>query len=495
VSGPALPRALRIVTLAVAVLYPIVYVTVAALRLGHPFELEWMEGGTLGHVQRVLAGEPLYVPPTLAFVPFIYPPLYAYVSAAAAWLLGGGFTPLRLVSVLASLGGFALVFLVIRRETKDLEASALGACLLAATYAESGTFFDLARADSLCLLLLLAAVAVARLGATSRSAATCGVLLALACLTKQPALLAAPALAIVEARRGRRRAIVFAAAFVGVLGAAVLALDALHDGWFLYYVYGLAGQGPIKRVLVTFWARDVLSPLAIAALLTVAGLWLRRARGEARDAGDWAWLLAALATPAWASRFNVGSDVNVLMPMHAAVALGFGLAWHEVRLRLLASSPDERAPAAAMAWLVCLAQLARLLYEPAAFVPRRADREAGAALVRTLAALPRPVFVPNHPYLLARAGIEPHAHQVGINQFLNGRPGAWRDRIAAEQRAAIRDRRYGAIVLDSWFWFKDDVERCYRPLGPAVADPGAFWPVAGARLRPQTIYVPAGSCR
>jgi hypothetical protein len=490
----ALVRGLRILTLAAAAAYPIAYVTVAALRVGYPFELEWMEGGTLAHVHRVLAGQPLYVPPTLSFVPFIYAPGYYYASAPLARLLGEGFAPLRLVSLLASLGCFAVVLALVRRETKSREAAVLAACLLAATYAESGTFFDLARADSLYLLLLLAAVAVARRG-TSRSAAACGVLLALACLTKQPALLAAPALVVVHARRGRRRAIVFAAVFAGALGAAVLLLDALHDGWFLYYVFRLTGQGPIKRVLVTFWARDVLSPLALGALAAAGGLWLRRARGEAREAGDWAWLLAALATPAWAARFNVGSDVNVVMPMHAAVALGFGLAWHEVRLRVDGLAPDARVPAAAMAWMVCLAQFARLLYDPTALVPRRADREAGEAFVRSLKDLPRPVFLPNHPYLLERASLEPHAHQVGINQFLNGPPSAWRDRIADEQRGAIHERRYGAIVLDGWFWFREDVERCYVAKGPAIPDGDAFWPVAGARLRPQTVYVPADACR
>jgi hypothetical protein len=74
-------------------------------------------------------------------------------------------------------------------------------------------------------------------------------------------------------RRGRRQGIAFGAGFLALLGAAVALLDVLHHGWFLFYVYGLSGQGPIKRVLVTFWTRDVLSPFSVAALLTVAGLW------------------------------------------------------------------------------------------------------------------------------------------------------------------------------------------------------------------------------
>ena len=35
-----------------------------ALRVGYPFDLEWMEGGMLLHADRVLKGEGIYVPPS-----------------------------------------------------------------------------------------------------------------------------------------------------------------------------------------------------------------------------------------------------------------------------------------------------------------------------------------------------------------------------------------------------------------------------------------------
>ena len=41
------------------------YLVLAVIHLSYPFELEWMEGGMVDHVRRVLAGQKLYVKPTI----------------------------------------------------------------------------------------------------------------------------------------------------------------------------------------------------------------------------------------------------------------------------------------------------------------------------------------------------------------------------------------------------------------------------------------------
>ena len=38
-------------------------------RWNYPFDLEWMEGGMLVHVDRLRSGEGLYVPPSADFIP------------------------------------------------------------------------------------------------------------------------------------------------------------------------------------------------------------------------------------------------------------------------------------------------------------------------------------------------------------------------------------------------------------------------------------------
>ncbi len=52
-------RLLRILTLAAAILFVVVYVGLALARASYPYELEWMEGGMVEHVRRVLEGVPI----------------------------------------------------------------------------------------------------------------------------------------------------------------------------------------------------------------------------------------------------------------------------------------------------------------------------------------------------------------------------------------------------------------------------------------------------
>src|SRR6266542_4402426 len=97
----ALARASLIVA---ASAFMAMYLVVAFVRLGYPFELEWMEGGMVDHVRRIVAGQPIYVRPSLNFVSYLYPPLYYLVSAGLARMIGIGFLPLRLVSLVSSVG-------------------------------------------------------------------------------------------------------------------------------------------------------------------------------------------------------------------------------------------------------------------------------------------------------------------------------------------------------------------------------------------------------
>src|SRR6185369_11021976 len=95
------------------------YLVLAVIHLRYPFELEWMEGGSVDHVRRIVAGQKLYVKPTLDFAPFIYTPLYFYVAAASAKILGVGFFSARLVSFVSSLVALALVARFVQRETRS----------------------------------------------------------------------------------------------------------------------------------------------------------------------------------------------------------------------------------------------------------------------------------------------------------------------------------------------------------------------------------------
>ena len=171
-------------------LFIVAVLAVALLRLAYPYELEWMEGGTLLTVQRLAAGNQIYVPPSVDFVPFIYTPLYFYLGSGLVSLFGGGFTPLRLLSLAASLGSLTMIFLLVRNRTRDIFWSFIGAAFFAACFEIGGGWLDLARNDALYLFFLLLAVFLwerSRGGFVGHLLA--GLAFVLAFLTKQSALL------------------------------------------------------------------------------------------------------------------------------------------------------------------------------------------------------------------------------------------------------------------------------------------------------------------
>src|SRR5262245_44459077 len=172
--------------------YPLCWIVLASLRAGYPFELEWIEGAILDTVHRALAGRTLYPAPSLEFVALNYTPLYYHVAAWAARILGPGFLALRLVSILATLATFVVLFEWVRRVTASRMAGLLAVSLYAAGYRLSGAWFDVARADALYLLLLLVALAVLHLDPSRlRAGIVAGVLVVAAFFAKQTAVIVA----------------------------------------------------------------------------------------------------------------------------------------------------------------------------------------------------------------------------------------------------------------------------------------------------------------
>ena len=86
----------------------LVYLFVALHRIGYPYELEWLEGGAVEIAGRVAHEQAIYVAPSIHYVPYPYTPLYFWITGTLAHgSLDVGFLPLRLVSLVSSLGACA----------------------------------------------------------------------------------------------------------------------------------------------------------------------------------------------------------------------------------------------------------------------------------------------------------------------------------------------------------------------------------------------------
>ena len=479
---------LRLLLLFGAPVFILIYLAVAAARIAYPFELEGLEGSSLMQVRRILSGHLLYGPPTMEHTPFLYTPLYFYLSAAVAVVMQGGFMPLRLVSIAASIGSLILIYRLVSRETKSKACALLSASLFAATFRLGGAWFDIARVDSLVLFMLLLGVYAIRRSGSGKAACTAGILMGLAVLTKQSALLVGVTLGFQGVLPERRRwSLLFMTTFLGLTGASTLLFDAISSGWYSFYTFRQTrAHELVPSQILEFWTVDLARPLGIAMALTILYLCYLAAMRLWEPLVFSGLFLAGMLGMAWGSRIHWGGYDNVLMPAHAVLAIYFGLGLDVLLNRLPRRSVDlwTQSPVYAL----CLIQFASLLYNPMNQVPSTADRAAGEELVRRLRSIDGEVLVLHHAYLASLAGKKSSAEPMALDEAIMALDHEQATRLQSEIRSTVLSGKLTAIVLDNERWqFMDEVRKRYSCSGPIFSDETVFWTRTGVKTRPQEI--------
>lgn len=498
-SLPAvLYRIAAMAALAGAGYFVLVFIYIAVSRIGYPFALEWLEGGSYAQVQRVLAGQPLYARPSMEYVAMIYPPLYYYAAAILSRLVGFSFTPLRLVSLASSLGAMLAIFLIVQRESGHGLAALLASGLFAATYQHSGSWFDIARVDMLAVFLLLLAIWLLRRD-NEWSHLAAGVVFAAACLTKQIHLITLVCLMAYFAVADRKKVLTFALPCLITLAAASLLLDGLYRGWFSFFALRLAlgsgeyvtfDPGAFVHTAREFWLDSVLLALPIVAMLILLFLVISVRRLQAQSSLLF-YLVCAVGMigTSW-SVVQVGGYRNDLIPAYAIIAILSGLALGGLLMRA-ANKPLQGF--AILAAVVIQFLLFRYPISPE--LPTPADLAAGRDILNQIREQSGEVYVPFHPELPLMAGKQPFASWSPMYQ-LEGNYGGGDVRLAGRVKTefvhAMQRHQFSMIILDqepNWIW--GDPEKSYvRRSQPAFADPDAFWPVTGWQTRPEFVWLP-----
>jgi hypothetical protein len=468
------------------------FVGTGALRAIYPYPIDGIEPGALQEVRRVIAGRPLYVAPTLDYVPFIYGPLYFYLAAPVAALLGSELLGLRTVSVLASLGSLTLVALLVQRETGSWAMGLVGSGLLAASAPQVGAL-DVGRMDALQLSLLLAAVWAARRaclepGAGWRSAAACGGLMGLALLTKQSGTPLAVALLIALVLGRRDLVPAFVLALGATLGGALLLLVAQSGRWPLFYLWELPRRHDIRlELLPRFWdhllARFTL-PLVLGLLYPIG----RFQDGDRSRGVFYTTVSLGMLATAWAAQSTVGGGRNVELPAFAMLSILFALELHQAR-----------GLAGSYGIAIALAQFAILVYNPRLVVPYRSDMWDGDRLTETLGAMPGPIFAGSYHGFLRQAP-DAVAPDLGAMLELQGAFGGVQtpegEQWASQYVAALQERRFTYLIVDpdvnAPMVVNLATELGYQHVGPLFPPNDVYWlwrtgwsPRAEVYARPQ----------
>ncbi len=395
-------------------------------RWDYDFDIEWMEGGTLLSAMRVAEGQPIHGPPTTEYIPFIYPPLYAWLVGLLGQVFPMGYALGRGTSIACfSLAALALLYGARQAKASWPVAIALMG-VFAGTYDEAGTFYDLIRVDSLTIALLGWALVLGA-GPKPWQQVLSGLLLAGAFMAKHnAAAFGLPMIIGIWQMQGRAAALRFGAASVLPALAFVAIEEVATGGHFLAWILGvpaehgivgerlISGLGlkleprlrlPTRGAQLEFW--DALPVTTTLALLAPA--WFRRHS----NALYWSGISAMGVVICSLMRGHVGGFINVLIPMYWILCL-WPVLQAEVLEQRWGTAEAGRFFSRVPAWTVrillplCLAgQLWVGHKDLKRYIPTEANRKAAAAFIEEIRALPDPILSPYAPYALVQAGKDP----------------------------------------------------------------------------------------
>jgi len=472
-------------------LFIVVYIIVAFLRACFPFELVLFEGGVIEHVRRIICGQRIYVSPTLGFAPFLYPPFYYYVLAVIAKVFGLSLIPLRLFTFLLSLANFLLIFLFVKKESKNIFAGFLACCLFAATFRIGNLVFDIVKNDTLFLFLLLSALYFLKFGKSRKSCLLSGLLIALAYLTKQTTLAIITIILVYPFIVRMNYAFSFLATVIVTVISSSLFLNYLNHGWYNYYVFYLAASlGMIKRQATLFLGERFLLSLSIALITAIFYIFTQAIKPKNKNFIFYSLLCLSMIGGSFIATLYRGTSSNSFLPAYATVAILFGLGINQI-LEMIDSFREPRARKALeiCVYSSCILQFICLIYNPFTIIPKPEHLKANKRYLATLEELRGEIFVPWHGYLASLAGRNNSLHIYPLHDIIvKNQKGIVREQLIRDIKQAIREKRFAAIISEEDWFFQKDTQKYYTPKGFVFEQEVILCPLAD-KVNP-VIYVP-----
>ena len=454
------------------------FLYVIGRRFTYGFDLEWMEGGMLLHAKRIADGQPIYAPPSIDFVPYLYTPLYPAVVAVLGKIFGIGYALGRFVSLASLAAAIVLGYRSARRAEAPHAVAAAAMVAVLAAFPFVGQWYDLVRNDELFLALGMAGFYVAATRPTPRGAMLAAGLLVASYFAKQTgeALLVAGLVLILI--MNWRVAWIYTVTAGALWGGLVLILNATSHGWFWNWCFRAHAHHDFNLKRVFFFAPKALFEHAPVIWIggTIALILALAAR--ALDRFKLAWILVGAT--------GVG-----------LACLGFGTQWAWTNAYI----PGVFFPMVSLAVLTPTTTINRFLvpaifavhlgmhfYNPRPFCPTPADRAAGKALLARIAAAPGDVFVPFHPWYPVAVGKRATVHRMGVLDAPSsgfGRP--------AGLDAALLEGRFALVIVDNKIRWEEEFPtlrtryHIVAALEPARDAPRTF---AGADTTPRWVLAP-----
>jgi hypothetical protein len=495
---------LNIILICIAGVYVLSFLFVALSRMSYPFDLEWTEGGALIQTQRLLSDQPLYVRPSVDYVPYVYPPLYFYLAAGVSSIVGFSFFALRLVSFTATLGCYLVIFFFVKKETSSSLAGIVGLGLFAAMYYLVGTFFDIGRVDMVALVFFMLAAYLVRFHFSPIGAVFTGLLITLSFQTKQSAVPMFMPLLVYAYLSNKKATLILIGIVLAAMIVSIAYLNRTTDGWYGFYTTELLSHQSLREDMIPkFFSQDIFSRLPLIGFLGVffflyqqpstSDKWKSKLFIFSLIMGTLGW--------AWLQLIHQGAYVNIFIPVYFSFAILFGLVFHEFRLLVKTADTKQASIIYTSFSLIFALQLVSLWYDPISQIPTKEDYTAGESVLHTIRASKGDVLLPDHPYLLVMAGKKPTAHTPAVRIVMridDISVCSECQQLLEDYQDAIYNGRYSMAILDRRFdptddglyvFLPDDFTDYYLPAEPlAFEDSEVFNSVTGLKSRPEHVF-------
>jgi len=443
------------------------YLYVISKRLLYPFELEWLEGYFLAGIIQIVNNQSIYSPPSTEFIPLLYPPLYYLLIGGLAKILGVSFWTARLVSVLSSfLSGF-IIYQFVGRETKSSFCAFFTLGLFFASYQITGSWFDVARVDSLFMALSLSGIYVLRYYTKSYTGIFfAAIFLSLAFFTKQAAIFFIIGCAVYLWFTQREKCLIFTLMSTLFIFGGILLLNYLTEGWYWFHAFkvplrhysyrnqeyhlllaemykqytSLAQRdyGSIKK-LIDFFKKDLLGNIPFS-LFFIFGwlLYEMKSFGRQHTSFFWTLILIAAFIASISMRCKFGGYINTLIPAISVSLIFFGIAAGHIL------KEKNQSFLRFLLYFSILLQFIMMSYSPIKQIPTADDYQAGKSLIDVVSSFEGDVYMPFHSYYSIMAGKKMYAHKMPIEDIYIGFPHL----LPQDLFEKIEQKGFSAIIYD-----------------------------------------------
>ncbi len=482
---------LKFSIIGIGLVYLFSYLIIALIRMSYPFELEWMEGGSVEHIIRILQGKDIYVKPSMDFIPYIYTPLYSWVSALVSKIMGVGLMPLRLVSMVSSVICMIFIYLIVKKETDNKFAALVSMCLFPACFFIGGSWFDLARVDSLFLAMVLVSAYILRFKKTGGWFIIGGVFAFLAFFTKQSSMLIYAMIGIFLLFENWKRSLYFIFTFSILAIGSTIVYNYYSDGWYYFWNFSLvASHRWNKQFFILFWSNDLFKPISIAIAFSSVFILLKIVKKEIKpNLFYFGWLLGMIGC-AWSSRLHYGGYDNVLIPAFTILIILMGIGLNEI-MKLIGNDDDNKSMIMRIfVLMIVLGQFTTLYYNPRKLIPHGYDYENGWKFMNRVSKVDGDVYIATNSYISRIAGKKSFTHMMLVFDLMESNQ-KYGKMIRAEFENSLQSGKYKELYVNDWVLVNyPNIEKYYERKGKLFEHESAFSALTGFITRPEYVYVP-----